>query len=106
MRLIDQVRLGQFTKWPSLAKTWNGLAAFGALNLNDAIPVDITNIYNWQQSDWDLSDIPKRKQIFGFCHDLRPSFDSTWFEWKMNAFNDRDQNRQVKVCLLYTSRCV
>ena len=83
--------------WPTLHKTWKWLDSYGVLNLADAVHVDITNVCEWANTDWDMEDEAKRKQVFGFCPGLRPSFDSTWFEWRTNKIEIMQDGGTYKV---------
>jgi hypothetical protein len=89
--------LANFNVQPSVEQAWNRLQDFAALN--DAVPIDIRSIHRWYQEEWNTEhfDTPeKRRRFWKNAADIKPSFDSAWFEWRPNCFYAED-GRQTKV---------
>ena len=101
MRLIDQVRIGHpsnFDVWPTVGPMWKLIR--DNWTLDDAVPIDITNVYDWMLSEWnDVGENNHKRQRFWdeIAKDTKPSFDSAWFEWRMNKMVRRDDGSQMKV---------
>jgi hypothetical protein len=100
MRILDQVRLGQFDVRPEIQASWDHYANCGVLNFNEAIPVEITNVYQWMTEEWPElnTNADQRARVWGQLEGLRPSFDNAWFGWRMSEIvTPKAMNRSFKL---------
>jgi hypothetical protein len=95
MRIVDQVRLGQFTVHNLIQRYWDVLKAHG-LSPCEAVPVEITNVYEWALEEWAEPDSQKLGRQFEMFRDLRPSFPSAWFEWQVESFEVSEGGGRIK----------